>query len=67
VRTSIAYVHRTSDFVGEFFLFCFFQIHCVLCQHPHLSNVWFLIQAVGFEVKKTTPAHAVNQLIVNFD
>lgn len=43
-------------------LFVFFQIQCVLCQHPHLSNVWFLIQVVGFEVKKTTPAYAVAML-----
>ncbi len=36
----------------------------LLCQfgHQYLSDVWVLIQAVGFEVKKTTPAYALAML-----
>ncbi len=36
----------------------------LFCQfgHQYLSDVWVLIQAVGFEVKKTTPAYALAML-----
>lgn len=63
-RTSIVYFFDGPLTSLVSFVCIISDLLSLLCQygHQYLSDVWVLIQAVGFEVKKTTPAYAVAML-----